>query len=92
MPAFIVGRLRRRGIINSLGDLVHKNLRGVFVFGFERTEEGRPCPWIEVQEEPENAPRMSLGLNVVFTDRSGLSTEEILRIFNSKNMIEEDFK
>ena len=89
------GRGRRpseKGIINSLGDLVHKNLRGVFDYGIERTEEGRPCPWIEVKEEAEEVYRRSLGLNVVFTDKADLSTEEILRTYNSKSMIEEDFK
>jgi len=89
------GRGRRpseKGIINGLGDLVHKNLRGVFDYGIERTEDDRPCPWIEVREGAEEAYRRSLGLNVVFTDRADLSTEEILRTYNSKNMIEEDFK
>ena len=81
-----------KGIINGLGDLVHKNLRGLFDYGIERTEAGRPCPWIEVKEEAEEAYRRSLGLNVVFTDKADLSTEELLRTYNSKNMIEEDFK
>jgi transposase len=81
-----------KGIINRLGDLVHKNLRGIFDYGIERTEDGRPCPWIKVREEAEEAYRRSLGMNVVFTDRAGLSTEEILRTYNSRNMIEEDFK
>ena len=67
-------------------------LRGLFDYGIERTEEGRPCPWIEVKEEAEKAYRRSLGLNVVFTDKADLSTEEILRTYNSKNMIEEDFR
>jgi transposase len=31
-------------------------------------------------------------MNVVVTDKADLSTEEILRTYNSKNMIEEDFK
>ena len=81
-----------KGIINGLGDLVHKNLRGVFDYGIERTEEGRPCPWLKVKVEAEKAYRRSLGMNVVFTDKADLSTEEILRTYNSKNMIEEDFK
>jgi hypothetical protein len=29
---------------------------------------------------------------VIFTDRAGMATEEILRTYNSKSMIEEDFK
>ena len=81
-----------KGIIDSLGDLVHKNLRGIFDYGIERTEEGGPCPWIKVKEKAEEAYRRSLGMNVVFTDKVDLSTEEILRTYNSKSMIEEDFR
>jgi transposase len=81
-----------KGIINRLGDLVPRDLRGVFDYGIETTEEGRPCPWLKVKDDEEKAYRRSLGLTAVFTDHAALSTEEILRAYNSKYLIEEDFK
>lgn len=81
-----------KGIINRLGDLVPRDLRGVLDYGIEQTGEGRPCPWLRVKDNEEKAYRRSLGLTVVFTDHAELSTEEILRAYNSKYLVEEDFK
>jgi transposase len=85
-------RPSEKGIINKLGDLVHKDLRGVFDYGIKWTEEGRPYPWLEVVDKAEEAYRRSLGMTVVFTDLEGRSAEEILRTYNSRALIEEDFK
>jgi transposase len=85
-------RPTEKGIIDRLGDLVHKDLRGIFDYGIVRTGDGHPCPRFGFKEGAEEAYRRSLGMTVMFTDRAGMATEEILRTYNSKSMIEEDFK
>ena len=85
-------RPAEKGIIDRLGDLIHKDLGGIFDYGMERTGDGHPCPWFKVKEGTKEAYRGSLGITVVFTDQAGMGTEEILRMYNSKSMIEEDFR
>ena len=81
-----------KGIINALGDLVQKKLRGVFEYGIETAANGRPCPWMRVNTATEAELIESMGKTAVFTDRLDMPDEALVRAYNSKWMIEDDFK
>jgi len=81
-----------KGIINRIADLIHKDLRGLFDYGIEIAHNGRPCPWLEVNDAFEQRYIQSFGKTAVFSDKKGISTEDILKAYNSKYMVEEDFK
>jgi transposase len=81
-----------KGIINKIADLVGKELRGLFDYGIVTADNGRPCPWFEVDEKFEKKRILSFGKTAVFTDMKELSTKDILLAYNSKYMVEEDFK
>jgi len=81
-----------KGIMNRLADLIPKPLRGVFDYGLEFLADGHPCPWLEIKSDAEEKLLSSFGKTAVFTDDHSLPTETILRAYNSKWMIEDDFK
>ena len=81
-----------KGIINSLGDIIPKDLRGVFDYKVKHTEDGKPYPYFEIDPNKKEQLYQSFGKTLIFTDNKQYSTKEIVQAYNSKYLIEENFK
>lgn len=81
-----------KGIINAITDCIPKDLRGVFDYAVKYRNDGRPYPHLEICKDKERELYSSFGKTILFTDNENYTTEQIIRGYNSKYLIEEDFK
>lgn len=81
-----------KGIINALTDCIPKELRGVFDYGVKYQDDKKPYPHLEICKDKERELYRSFGKTLLFTDNEKYTTEQIIRGYNSKYLIEEDFK
>jgi len=81
--------MTQSGAIRQIRTLTSDNYPSVFKYeiGLEPREIRY---WID--EDAKDALFASFGKNVIFTDRHDLPTDEIVRIYNSKYQVENDFK
>ncbi len=86
------GRKRTaKGLMNLVVDTVAKQYRGLFDYNVIETEGGLQLNF-SLNETREKEFYLGMGKTVVFTDEETLATKEIVEMYDSRNMIEEDIK
>jgi len=86
------GRKRTaKGLMNLVVDTVAKQYRGLFDYKVIETE-GELHLDFSLNDTREKEFYLGLGKTVVFTDKETLTTKEIVEMYDSRNMIEEDIK
>jgi len=83
-------KMTLKGAINQIVDLIPRQIRGVFNYSAHKTGKEIKIDF-EVNAKAEDKLYRSFGKVAVFTDLDW-SDEQIVRTYNSKWLIEEDFK
>lgn len=68
-----------------------KAVKGLFQVKVREDHRGIQLKW-KVDGEAVREREKKFGKSILFTDQHGWSTEEIIRAYRSKNVVEEDFK
>jgi transposase len=84
-------KMTAKGAINTLANLIPKQLRGIFRYRVIEIE-GRIEIECRVDPKAEKELCQSFGKIVIFTDLHQVGDEQLVRSYNSKSMIENDFK
>jgi len=82
-------RMTLKGLTAAIHDLVKKQYRSIVLF--EVDQKNRRLDW-GIGKKEEEALRRSFGKSVLFTDRSDWPTKRIVKTYNGKYVIEDDFK
>lgn len=86
------GRKRTaKGLMNLVVDTVPKQYRGLYDYNVIETE-GELHLDFSLNDTREKEFYLGLGKTVVFTDKETLTTKEIVEMYDSRNMIEENIK
>jgi transposase len=85
-------KLTMKGATNRLVDTIPKQLRGVFDYSVSKGENGLLDIKCDIITGAEKDLYRSFGKNAIFTDNTKWTSEEIVRAYNSKSEIEDDFK
>ena len=80
-----------KGLMNRVVDTVPKQYRGLFDYNVIETE-GELQLDFSLNDTREKKFYLGMGKIVVFTDKETLTTKEIVEMYDSRNMIEEDIK
>jgi len=80
-----------KGLTNRVVDIVSKQYRGLFDYNVIETE-GELQLNFSLNDAQEEEFILGMGKTVVFTDKEDLTTKEIVEMYDSRNMIEEDIK
>ena len=80
-----------KGLMNRVVDIVPKQFRGLFDYNVIETE-GKLRLDFSLNDTREKEFHFGMGKTVVFTDKEILTTKEIVEMYDSRNMIEEDIK
>ena len=80
-----------KGLMNRVVDIVPKQYRGLFDYNVIETE-GELQLNFSLNDTREEEFLLGMGKTVVFTDKEDLTTKEIVEMYDSRNMIEEDIK
>jgi len=80
-----------KGLTNRVVDIVSKQYRGLFDYNVIETE-GELQLNFSLNDSREEEFILGMGKTVVFTDKEDLTTKEIVEMYDSRNMIEEDIK
>jgi len=84
-------KMSAKGLTNRIVDSIHKQYRGLFDYSaVERN--GKLELRFELLEKEEKIFLSSLGKIVIFTDNTSSSTKEIVEMYSSRNVIEEDYR
>jgi len=78
-----------KGLTESIHDLVKKQYRSVV--WFDVNQENRRLEW-GIDQKKEEKLRLSFGKSTLFTDLSGWPTKRIVKSYNGKYVLEDDFK
>lgn len=78
-----------KGLSGRINDFLHKQYRILFDWKFD--EEKQQFSW-SLNETALIERRKTYGKNILFTDLSGWKAENIAKIYNSKAIVESDFK
>jgi transposase len=78
-----------KGLSGKINDILHKQYRILFNWNFD--EEKQLFSW-SLNESALEERRKTYGKNILFTDLSEWSAEEIAKTYNSKTVVESDFK
>lgn len=84
-------KMTAKGLTNRIVDSIHKQYRGLFDY-YALEKDGKLELRFELLEKEEKIFLSSLGKTVIFTDNSSSSTKEIVEMYSSRNVIEEDYK
>lgn len=81
-------------VASEVSDIILKKFRSVIKYEIIEPSEGKKKPhmrfWID--EESERRCEKTFGKNILFTDKQKWHTKKIVKIYNSKNLVEDDFK
>ncbi|MDH5415436.1 MAG: IS1634 family transposase [Flavobacteriaceae bacterium] len=82
-------KMGQAGVIQNASKLIPKNFQSVFLY------EINPKPkelryWVD--EKKESELYLAFGKNTIFTDLHNWSSEQIVKTYNSKYLLENDFK
>lgn len=78
-----------KGISKRINDFLHKQYRTLFDWDFDEKEQ--KLNW-KINEKNLKSKGKTYGKNVLFTDMHDWKTEDIAKTYNSKAIIESDFK
>ena len=84
-------KMTSKGLMNRVVDTVPKQYRGLFDYNVIESE-GKLQLNFSLNESREKEFLSGMGKTVVFTDKENLATKEIVKMYNSRNMIEDDIK
>jgi len=84
-------KMTSKGLMNRVVDTVPKQYRGLFDYNVIENE-GKLQLNFSLNESREKEFLSGMGKTVVFTDKENLATKEIVEMYDSRNMIEEDIK
>jgi transposase len=84
-------KMTAKGLTNRIVDSIPKQYRGLFDYSAVKND-GKLELRFELLENEEHTFLTSLGKTVIFTDSASFSTREIVEIYASRNVIEEDYK
>lgn len=78
-----------KGISQQVGDFLHQQHRPLFSWDFD--EKGQKFSW-SLNDVALKEREKAYGKNILFTDLKDWTTEDIARTYNSKSIVEDDFK
>ncbi len=84
-------KMTSKDLMNRVVDTVPKQYRGLFDYNVIEYE-GELQLDFSLNESREKEFLIGMGKTVVFTDKEKLATKEIVEMYDSRNMIEEDIK
>jgi transposase len=84
-------KMTSKGLMNRVVDTVPKQYRGLFDYNVIEYE-GELQLDFSLNESREKEFLLGMGKTVVFTEKEKLATKEIVEMYDSRNMIEEDIK
>lgn len=82
-------KMEQAGLIREATKLIHKNFQGVFKYGIQTKPKGVEY-WVDLDKEKEM--NSAFGKNAIFTDIHDWTSEQIVKTYNSKWSLENDFK
>ncbi|EQD40884.1 transposase IS4 family protein, partial [mine drainage metagenome] len=82
-------KVTMKGIAQKIDDFLHKQHKILFSWDFDENE--RKFSWSLNDAAMKEREKM-YGKNILFTDLSDWKTEDIAKTYNSKSMVEDDFK
>lgn len=85
-------KLTMKGAINQLTQLIPSQLRGVFDYEVTKNEDNTVQIQCRVIKEKEEQRYQAFGKTAIFTDQHKWPTKQIAQVYNSKYVIEDDFK
>jgi transposase len=80
-----------KGLMNRVVDTLPKQFRGLFDYKVIENE-GELQLDFNLNDTREKECLLGMGKTVVFTDKEDLTTKEIVEMYDSRNMIEDDIK
>ena len=89
------GKERNRSSVeNEVSEIILKKFRTVIKYEIIEAPEGKKKPQLKfwVDEENEKRCEKTFGKNILFTDKQEWHTKKIVKTYNSKNLVEDDFK
>lgn len=84
-------KMTAKGLMNRVVDTIPKQYRGLFDYNVIE-KEGELQLNFSLNDDQEKEFLLTMGKTVVFTDMENLATKEIVDMYDSRNMIEEDIK
>lgn len=84
-------KMTAKGLTNRIVDSIQKQYRGLFDYSAVEND-GKLELRFELLENEEKVYLSSLGKTVIFTDNPSSSTRDIVEIYSSRNVIENDYK
>jgi len=77
------------GVAQRVNEFLYKQYKILFSWNFD--EKNQKFTWI-LNNSAMKEREKTYGKNILFTDLSNWKTEDIVKTYNSKNIVEEDFK
>ncbi|HII01150.1 TPA: IS1634 family transposase [Methanosarcinaceae archaeon] len=84
-------KMTAKGLMNRIVDTIPKQYRGLFDYNVVE-KEGELQLNFSLNGDREKEFLSGMGKTVVFTDQGNLTTKEIVDMYDSRNLIEEDIK
>ena len=84
-------KMSAKGLINKVADILQKQYRGLFNYSAIEVDGTLELKF-ELLEEKEKIYISSFGKTVIFTDNTLYTTKELVEIYSSRNIIEDDYK
>ena len=84
----------RSSVEREVADIILKKYRSVIKYEIFEAPEGKKKPQLRfwIDEENEKKCKKTFGKNILFTDKQRWQTKKILKTYNRKNLVEDDFK
>jgi transposase len=89
------GKERNRSSVErDVAGIILKKLSSVIKYEIIEAPEGKKKPQLKfwIDEENEKKCEKAFGKNILFTDKQKWHTKKIVKTYNSKNFVEDDFK
>jgi transposase len=89
------GKARSRSSVESeVAGKIMEKYRSVIKYEVIDVQEGQKKPQLKfwIDEENEKKCEKKFGKNILFTDKQRWQTKKIVETYNSKNLVEDDFK
>lgn len=85
-------KLTAKGAMNQITQLIPSQIRGVFDYEVTKDMDKKLQIHCSVIEEKEKQRYQAFGKTAIFTDNKKWTTKEIAQAYNSKYLVEDDFK
>jgi Transposase len=84
----------RSSVEREVADIILKKYRSVIKYEIFEVPEGKKKPQLRfwIDEENEKKCEKTFGKNILFTDKQRWQTKKIVKTYNSKSLVEDDFK